>query len=96
MHAFLNLGEVLQLPTGRGVRSMTNLRAAADKRAADTEYGYRAVAQLLRAVMRKLKPRFVDGGRVQYGRLSNLKDVRGETRVERALWQRKAIYAAVL
>src|SRR6266478_801319 len=45
--------------------------------------------------MRELKSRLVDGGRVEHGRLGNLKDVRGEARVESALWQRKAIHAAV-
>ena len=64
--AFLNLGEVLQLPSAGSVNRVANGRPTADKRTAYVQCRYSGVPQTLRAVARKLKTRFVDRRGIQY------------------------------
>ena len=57
---------------------MSNLRAAADKRAADIQDRLRAVSQVLKSIVRKLKARFVDRPRIEDGGLGYLENLVGE------------------
>ena len=58
---------------------MPNLRAATDKRAAYVQDRLRAIAQALKFIMRILKARFVEGGRIEHGGFSYLEDLVGES-----------------
>src|ERR1051325_2889336 len=72
MDAFLNLGEVIQLPGFSFVRCVTHLRTTTDERTAHTQRRYRAVAQGFAAVVPKLKAGLVNGEGVEHRGLSYL------------------------
>ena len=82
--------KILEFPTLIGVGNQTNLRAAADKRAAHVNGRSRDVTNTLGMPMRELKSGLVNHGRVQDGCFCQLKVLLRRRRSVRAFWQRES------